>query len=86
VELLPAPQGRLIVLRGIHVEKAQPFGIKTADLVFTDFTGRDLFVEIDWAQLAAFELILQKWHYTAPVDRKERLEPLQPEGHNDIVA
>ena len=80
VQLLPALQSSLVIVGGIHVEKAQAFGIETTDFVLNDLTSPNLIEEINRPQLPTVQLFFEQRQHAGAVDRVQRLETILPEG------
>ncbi len=68
-----------VIVRRIHVEKAQTFGIEAADFVLVDLTGPNFIEEINRPQFAALELAFEQRQHAAAVHRVQRLKALLPD-------
>ncbi len=84
-ELTPALQRLGVVLRRIHVEKARPFRIEAADLVFIDPAESNLVEEMDGPQLTARKLTREQREHASSIDRVQRLKAALPMGYDDVV-
>ena len=83
---IPARQSCLVVLRAVHVEKAQTLGIETADFVFVNFAGANLVYSEIGRSSPRSSCSSQKRRDAAPVSGMQRLKSLLPIGHDDIIV